>query len=548
LAFDVGSVVAHIKADLTGFREGMAEAKNTVNGVGDSIGKMSSGLASFGKQTALFTTVVGAGLVFFGKQSVDASNEAEAAQAKLRHAVIGVTKATEDQLKETENLAIAIQNKGVLDDDNIKTGLAQLSTFGLSNEAVQGLGQSLADLSVNQFGVKASGEQMGDAANMMAKALRGSFGILEKSGIRFTEAQKAIIMTGTEMEKVSAINEGFQQNLKYTNEVALTTTEGKLAAVSVQWGNFKERIGDVIKGLITFVATGDSTVGLLKGIGMDEDDPRLQGLFKLRDAFVKIGKWISENKDLVLTFLTGFAIGLSALLIIGTITMLITAMTNPLFLVVVAITALYTAFQTNFMGIRDIFNAFVPYLQATWQIIIGIFQLAWAIIAGIFTTAIALLKGDWSGAWEAIKKSASDGWDGIVKIFNGAIIFIKGWGGSIINALVSPFENAWNKISSFVNKIKNALDFTQRNSPSVLDIVKSGVRQVNDALTDIMVVPTMGAPAIAGAVGAGASSISNLQLVVNMDGAIIADEFSANSIAEKLGNQIIRKLRTQVRF
>ncbi len=51
-----------------------------------------------------------------------------------------VSHATDEQLQATMALADELERKGVLDGDNIKTGLAQLSTFGLTNDAVRGLG------------------------------------------------------------------------------------------------------------------------------------------------------------------------------------------------------------------------------------------------------------------------------------------------------------------------------------------------------------------------------------------------------------------------
>lgn len=231
-----------IKGDASDFKRAMGEVDQKTGGLKGAMESATTG--SFALLAGL--TALGVGAVMFGKSAVDAFNDAQLAQAQLEHAVIGVTHATTEQLKQTEALADALEKKGVLDGDNIKVGLAQLSTFGLSNKAVQNLGSSLADLAVNQFGVNASGEQLTQSANMMAKALKGQFGVLEKSGIRFTEAQKAIIQYGTEEQKVIAINEGFQQNLKLTNEVARQTAAGGIAHMQVQLGNVQEAIGGLI--------------------------------------------------------------------------------------------------------------------------------------------------------------------------------------------------------------------------------------------------------------------------------------------------------------
>lgn len=237
---------AHIKAVITADDR----ASKTVGTFGTKLGDLSVGAAAAG--AAIFG--MGKMAIDFGIESVKAFTESERATKMLENAVINVSHATREQLNETNKLAEAISKKGVLDDDVIKQGLAQLSTFGLQNKTVQRLAQSMADLTVNQFGVKATGEQAEAAANMMAKALRGQFSILEKSGIIFSDAQKNTILFGTESEKASAVIEGFARNLKYTNDVARLTGEGALAAMDVTLGNMQETIGQALLPAILILA------------------------------------------------------------------------------------------------------------------------------------------------------------------------------------------------------------------------------------------------------------------------------------------------------
>lgn len=565
--FDLGAVVAHINADISGFKEGI-----------DGVKKGFEGLKSFANSATAFTAVATAGAIAFGKSSFDAYNEAEASAAQLVHAVRDVTHATSEELAATFQLSNELERKGVLDGDNINKGLAQLSTFGLTNKAVRGLGQSLADLAVNQFGVHATGDQMADTANMIAKALNGQFGVLEKSGIRFTEAQRHIIEFGSEMDKVRAINEGFAQNLKYTNDVALTTMEGKLAALGVKWGNFQEQIGGVINSLVSFAMTGDITGEMLRTLGIEEDSPLIVGLVNLRNAFLGLSEWIQNNQQLVISFLQAFGVAVGVLMVIGTINALLIALLNPLTLVALAVAALYFAWQTNFMGIQQVVQWFVdgflvlfnevlmPFIQLfvaffverwtfiqttlknIWNIMIGIVQLAWAVISSIFAVGIALLTGNWQLAWDRIKSAISLAWEGIKNIFNGALGFIRGWGGELVSELVRPFQDAWNRISDFVNKIKDALDFTKRHSPSVVDIVKRGVGEVNKAMSDLEFSTTL-APQVAGmTVSTGGQSTLVNDVNIDLSGAVIADQYSANKIAEVIGDNIIKKLQTNIRF
>jgi phage-related protein len=188
--------------------------------------------------------------------------------------------------------------------------------------------------------------------------------------------------------------------------------------------------------------------------------------------------------------------------------------------------------------------------MAVWQIIWGVIQVVWGLIYGLLKVGLELLAGDWDGAWKAMKQSAQMMWNGIKDIFEGALNYVRAWGMQIVGNMVKPFEDAWNRISEFVNKIKDALDFTKRHSPSVVDIVKHGVGEVNRALGGLdagMQVAPVGVAGIGMGGGMG-TTVNQSQIHINMEGALIGDEYSAMKIGEKLGDAIMKKLNTQIRY
>lgn len=599
--FDLGAIIAHIKADTADFERGIGSAKGKLASFGGA-------MANLGQQSAVFAGVIGAGAVAAIGTSIKAYNEAETAQKQLEHAVLNVSKATRQQLTDTNRLADALEEKGVLDGDNIRTGLAQLSTFGLSNKAVQGLGGSLADLAVNQFGVNASGEQLTQTANMMAKALQGQFGVLEKSGIRFTEAQRAIIMTGTEMEKVKAINEGFAQNLKFTNDVARQTAEGSIARLGVQFGNLQEamgemlsyalvplvegltsimknqdvvsffyRIGSALSAIISMIGGADLSAELAEALGVELDSPVMQGILGFINVLKGLASWISNNQELVMTFLKGLGVAMATLMVIGTITALIMALSNPLVLVSLAIAALYTAWETNFLGMRDIMDSVFTFFQAiitsvvmpiigmltsritdnwgeiraitsgVWNIIVGLLRTAMGVILAIFAVATGLITGDWSKAKDGILAASQLVYSGVIQTFNGLVSYLTGVGSYILKRLTQPFEDAWRTIEGTMKKIRDALDFTKRHSPSVIDILNKGVDLANRAYSrlDLPIEPIAHqlSPVGVAAAGSGGAVIN-----IDLSGAIISDEAGAERISEIVGDSIVRKLQASVRI
>jgi phage-related protein len=161
---------------------------------------------------------------------------------------------------------------------------------------------------------------------------------------------------------------------------------------------------------------------------------------------------------------------------------------------------------------------------------------------------LALLTGDWGAAWEAVKNLVSGAWEGIKKIFGGALDFIIGWGGAVLHNLIKPFEDAWNKISEFVNKIKGAMDPNKRNSPSMVDRLKTGVADLNDAWNGLQFNGTLNAQAAGVSVSNGGNMSSTIAVRVDMAGAMIADAYGANMMAELMGDQILKRLQGQLRI
>lgn len=399
-------------------------------------------------------------------KSISDYSDAQKSANALEHAVVWVTHATQAQLKATSDLADALEKKWVLDWDNIKMGLAQLSTFWLSNQAVQKLWWSLADLAVNQFWAKATGEQLSDTANMIAKALNGQFWVLEKSWIRFTEAQKKMIEYGTEMQKVDAINQGFAQNLKYTNDVALQGLDGQMAKVQVQMGNLSESLGQALAPVL---------LSLMQAI-----TPIIQ----------KFTDWAQRNPELV-KWIVLIAGGIAWLIsVVGVLWMAlpaivtwisavwtaITFMTWPIGLLITAIWLLTVFIYKNWDEIKAYFSAFSERFMSRWQpfrdgvklvftaIWDGIklyIQIQINIIKAIFEVFTLLFTWHFKEAWEKVKSIFKNAWEWIKNIFwdmwNQALergknlinMFIQGIE-AMIGKLVAKVKSVASTVSSFL--------------------------------------------------------------------------------------------------
>jgi len=250
------------------------------------------------------------------------------------------------------------------------------------------LSGSLADLAVNQFGVNASGQDLTNTANMIAKALNGQFGVLEKSGIRFTDAQRHMIQFGTETEKASALQEGFAQNLKFTNEVALQTFEGQLAKLMSVLGDISEEIGGVLIPILTEMVT------------------------YVQPVIDKIITWMQEHPKLTKVIVVGTAALGAILIVLGAIGLVVT----PLIAAFGALSSIMTA-VTVVLGI-----------------ILSPIGLVIAAVAAIGVAVYLVVQH----------------WEGLKFVFNRNIVAITGWVLDWVDSFRGAMEKVKNYLIEFI--------------------------------------------------------------------------------------------------
>jgi hypothetical protein len=364
-------------------------------------GKLDQLQPTFRKMAAVGTAAfVGITAVIY--KSTKAYAEVERANRQLEHAVIGVSKGTKEQVKAISDASIALEKKVGLDGEALKIGAAQLSTFGLQSKSVVDLTKSLADFTVNQNGLNASSEQYIASANIMQRAMKGQFGRLELMGVRFTEAQKEIILFGTESEKVAAIQEGFAQNLRETTD----TVDGLDVAMAKAARN-SEAVQDALgKALAPVIISLSET------------------LLPLIERFAQ---WAEENPQLVKQ-ITIAAAGFAALVaVLGFLGMIIIPLKAGIMAVAFVLGAILTP--------------------------IGL------VIASII--AIIAVVAYWIKNWEEIKETIVWTWEIIKEAFGNAVEWIKGVFKDGINFLIGlaeGFANAWvgaiNAVIDAINSLK----------------------------------------------------------------------------------------------
>lgn len=128
----------------------------------------------------------------------------------------------------------------------------------------------------------------------------------------------------------------------------------------------------------------------------------------------------------------------------------------------------------------------LPQLMRLWEVVGPLLKPALEMLGAVLLSSVvvalrmfveALIMGvQYVTVWVA---AINGGITQVKSLFAGLPDAIRGSMSAVKDAITKPFEAAWLVIQDFVKKTKDALDFTKRHSPSVVDIVKNGVDLVN---------------------------------------------------------------------
>lgn len=160
--------------------------------------------------------------------------------------------------------------------------------------------------------------------------------------------------------------------------------------------------------------------------------------------------------------------------------------------------------------------------------------------------------------WTAISEWISEKTEGvrafIVKIWNTLVSNLKYVGNEIFEAITAPFVRAWDKIKEIGQKIKDTassiLDWNERHSPSIMDKVRKSIKDLKKEYGQLDITSMFGTPAIlpvGSPVSNGGTNSSVGGINIYMSGSI-GSVGEAQRMGEQMGDQIINKLKQNIRF
>lgn len=245
--------------------------------------------------------------------------------------------------------------------------------------------------------------------------------------------------------------------------------------------------------LVNFLNTQKSTiVGFFKTVAKTAQEE----LQKLVKELKPLGDWVMQNRVAIIDFFKGFGVSLVTLYVIGNVVKLLTALTNPILLVALAIGLLYVAWSTNFLGIKDITANVFNFLQSVFSKIVIIAQdlknkwdTDFGNIRTITTTTLAVLKTGFEVWVSALKttikiikalvdKDYKTAWSALLEHTDNVIISLKK---NIGVDLPKIFESASNKISEQINIIDTRVtDFGSSMNKSFKNSYDTATKQLEN--------------------------------------------------------------------
>ena len=235
---DIRTLKLSLLADTSQFTSNLNKAENDTRSFGDKIGDtLKKGAVAF----AAIAAAAGAAAIAIGVDAVKAAIEDEKSQATLAKTLQNTTKATDAQIKATENYIDKTSRATGITDDQLRPSLDRLVRS--TNDV--GKAQKLQTLALDI--AAGTGKDLAAVSEALGKAYDGNFGALKKLGIPLDEN---IIKTKNFDAATKAMSETFAGQA----DIAANTFAGKMARIKIAVDEAKESLGAALLPILEKVA------------------------------------------------------------------------------------------------------------------------------------------------------------------------------------------------------------------------------------------------------------------------------------------------------
>lgn len=216
------------------FNQSVNNGHSAVNGL---VGKVQALVGAYLSFQGLKS---GAGLINDWLGSADVINKAETQLASVM-ANMGATRAEFESLKDK---AAEVEGFSTFGTETVLAGAGELATYLQSGKAIEAMMNTMADYAAGMGGINVDDRQMVEYATQLGKALDGQFDGLRKKGFIASDAQKKILETGSELERVAVITDIIAQSWDGLAEAMANTPQGQIVQMQNNFDGIKQKVGN----------------------------------------------------------------------------------------------------------------------------------------------------------------------------------------------------------------------------------------------------------------------------------------------------------------
>lgn len=484
-------------------------AHNTVAKFGDAANDTFKDLATSTRDFVSGLSAAGVALASVGIQqlasrSMEAANIQIQAETKLEGMlknVESITKKGANAYKvAAKNLKVyagELQKTGILGDEATIAGMAQLTTYQLTEDEIKKLSKGMLDLTAKLKGYEATADDVIGSAEQIGEAIADNITVLESSGIFVDEATKEWYEYASRAERVAFVTKLLEDRVGGMNEALAKTDQGKIIQGMNTWGDVTEELG---KKFLPFKAKlWDAFAGTLPKLQpallsavdkiMGKFDEMLPNIVNNVNAFADklpaivdtvgdVFSFIGNAIDTVVPIIreliplaAGLVSGFAAFNIITSVAAGFETLKNVMTGVKAAGSLLNFVMAANpfalvAIAIGVLVGGFVLLYQKS-ETFRNAIQFLWDKLKQFGSYIAELFAPTFTATWEAMKIAFSVFVDGIKGYIDGVITAFKGIIDFIVGVFTGDWSRAWEGIKgvvtgifdSLVSVVKGPLDF-----------------------------------------------------------------------------------------
>ena len=283
--------------------------RNIENQLGKTTGgfsSLSAKIFSVNQAMQLFRGVAnGIGMVTSKINEMTSAYDVQAqAELKLETVMRNHMGATKEQIQAIKDFASAEQQAGVYGDEMILTGAQELATYIEDVDTLKGLIPVMNSMLAQGVGAGATARDMQSYATMIGKVMQGQVGGMSMRGYKFTDEEKEILKTGTELQKLEVLQRNVIGNFGDMNRALAGNKAGYIQQINNEMGDLKEVIGGLLKPLqseiknFNAIMTRDFYAGL-KNI-LEKVIPIITRVVKaFQDIYLKARPYLQKLGDFI---------------------------------------------------------------------------------------------------------------------------------------------------------------------------------------------------------------------------------------------------------